>query len=62
MSILSPEFPAAAYGRSEIVTLLLDRGANINHADTNVMTALMDAAEDGRSEMAAFLLEKGAEG
>ena len=51
---------AAFSGHTEIVELLLDRGADIDAGGTRDKTALSWAVESGRAETTALLLERGA--
>ena len=51
---------AARDGHKDIVGLLLEKGANINHQDKYGITPLILAAWMGQEESVAFLLEKGA--
>ncbi len=51
---------AAKYGRTEMVSLLLDYGADIDTSDSNGETALIYAAENGHAEVISLLIEKGA--
>lgn len=51
---------AAKYGRTEMVSLLLDYGADIDTSDANNETALIYAAENGHAEVISLLIEKGA--
>jgi ankyrin repeat protein len=52
---------ASTYGHPAAVTLLLDRGANINQADMYGYTALMYAAAAGHEETVRLLLDRGAQ-
>ena len=45
----------------KVVTLLLERGADVNKVDENGWTALMHAAEEGHVETVTLLLERGAD-
>jgi ankyrin repeat protein len=49
---------AASSGHTEIVQLLLDKGANINAADLNGGTALYYADWNGHTEIVQLLLER----
>lgn len=51
---------AAFSGHTEVVQLLLDRGADINAGGTNDKPALTWALDCGRREVAALLLDRGA--
>jgi hypothetical protein len=56
-------FPACDRGHTEIVKLLLERGAEVNVRDTFYRaTPLTWAATKGNSEIVKLLLDKGAEG
>jgi ankyrin repeat protein len=52
---------AAWRGRLGVVTLLIERGANINATGAWGCTALHTAAEQGNEEVVALLLDKGAQ-
>lgn len=52
---------AAYAGKTEIVDLLLERGADINAGGTNDKPALTWAADMGRRDVAKLLLDKGAD-
>jgi len=52
---------ATKSGLSEVVALLLDRGANINHYDLLRKTALHYAIEEGFTDVATFLIKRGAD-
>lgn len=58
----TPLHAAACKGNTEVCTLLLEKGANINSIDYGNNTPLSMALEDNRPETALFLLEKGAHG
>ena len=61
LQLLEPLHDAALSGHSEIVQLLLDKGAGIEAKDDeSSSTALYHAASWGRREVAALLIEKGA--
>jgi ankyrin repeat protein len=47
-------------GCADLVTLLLDRGAKINAADTDGFTSLFYAASNGDASTVIILLERGA--
>jgi ankyrin repeat protein len=51
---------AAEEGKLEVVRLLIDRGADINHQDWDGETALMEAVQDDRLEVVELLLQRGA--
>ena len=51
---------AACQGHTEIVQLLLQRGANVNRAVDEDLTQLQCAAFHGRAEMVSLLLQAGA--
>ena len=51
---------AAEEGHAEVVGLLLERGASLNHQDEEGETALMEAAEESQLECVKLLLGKGA--
>jgi ankyrin repeat protein len=57
----SPLILAAAKGHTEIVRLLLDRGAHINATDYTGWTPLHAAIYGGHVEVVQFLLERGAQ-
>lgn len=52
---------AAVRGNLRIMSLLLERGANVNMADKDGWTALMGATVQGRMESVKLLLEHGAD-
>jgi ankyrin repeat protein len=52
---------AAARGRTDLVRLLLQRGADVNAASANCGTALARAAAGGHADTVRLLLEHGAE-
>jgi hypothetical protein len=52
---------AAGHGSSDIVTLLLDKGADINLRDSGEDDALMYAASSGRINVISILVERGAD-
>jgi ankyrin repeat protein len=58
---VAPLHSAAAGHALEVVTLLLDRGADPNARQTQGFTALMSAAEAGDDAMAEKLLARGAD-
>ena len=51
---------ATKEGRSEIVRVLLDAGANVHTKDDKTRTALMYAAMGGQTDIVKMLLDKGA--
>lgn len=51
---------AAEEGHLEIVEMLLQGGARINHQDHDGQTALMEAAQESKLECVKLLLRKGA--
>jgi ankyrin repeat protein len=55
-----PLHAAAAQGKTEVVSFLLDKGAPINTKDFYGRTPLILAIERGHSETALLLLKKGA--
>lgn len=52
---------ACFQGRHEVVSLLLDRKANVEHRAKTGLTPLMEAASGGYVEVGRVLLEKGAD-
>jgi ankyrin repeat protein len=52
---------AAWQGRTDVITLLLDRGADIEIKGMHDKTALIWAAEGGKAEAVALLVERGAD-
>ena len=52
---------ASEYGHTEIVRLLLDRGADINSQNDSGDTALIIKSKHGKVDMAEFLLDCGAD-
>jgi ankyrin repeat protein len=57
---LTPLCYAAQNGRSEIVRLLVERGANLDHQSNNGATPLCMASQQGHLETARLLLDNGA--
>ena len=57
----TPLMAAADAGRTAVVRLLLDRGAQIDAMDAGHRTALMAAAASGHTEVVKLLLERGAD-
>ena len=51
---------AARWGKTEVVKLLLDRGADIETKDNNGQTALMLATQSGNTEIVELLLDRDA--
>jgi ankyrin repeat protein len=58
-SFESPLTLAACGGHVELANLLLERGANIEEANDEGYTPLMEAAREGHEEMVALLLAHG---
>jgi ankyrin repeat protein len=54
-------FTAVWHGHVYLVTLLLERGAEINQADARGRTALISAVSRGHEEMVSMLLTRGAD-
>merc|ERR1712115_24191 len=52
---------ACFQGRHEVVSLLLDRKANVEHRAKTGLTPLMEAASGGDTEVGRVLLDKGAD-
>lgn len=57
---VTPLIVAAEGGHFEVLRLLVDAGAAVNHADSTGFTPLMGAARTGHPGMVRFLLERGA--
>ena len=55
-----PLWCAAAAGHTEIVRLLVERGANVNSTTKTNSTPLRAACFDGHYEIVQFLVERGA--
>jgi ankyrin repeat protein len=51
---------AASEGHEEAVTLLLDRGADVNLGNSDGETALINAVSQGHTDIRQLLLERGA--
>ena len=58
-SFESPLTLAACGGHVELANLLLERNANIEEANDEGYTPLMEAAREGHEEMCALLLTHG---
>jgi ankyrin repeat domain-containing protein 17 len=58
-SFESPLTLAACGGHVELANLLMERGANIEEANDEGYTPLMEAAREGHEEMVALLLAHG---
>ncbi|WP_021166582.1 Ankyrin repeat protein [Sporomusa ovata DSM 2662] len=56
----TPLHAASAYGRTPIVRLLLDQGADINARDKDGQTALMKAVWNSHANVVTVLLQRGA--
>ena len=52
---------ASKEGKTEIVKILLEKGAQVNMQDTYGLTALTFASQMGRTEIVKLLLGKGAD-
>jgi ankyrin repeat protein len=52
---------AAEFWHTEIVSLLIELGADIHAKDDDGKTALMSAAESGHTEIVSLLLDLGAD-
>jgi ankyrin repeat protein len=57
---LTPLMLAADYGKTGVVKVLMDRGADINAKDRNGRTALMAAQDNGHQDIVNLLKEAGA--
>lgn len=57
----TPIMEAASKGMVDIVSLLIEKGAGMNHASKNGQTALILAVGNGQIETAQLLLESGAD-
>lgn len=55
----SPLMEAARGGHLEVMQLLLDRGANVNHADNDCFTPVTAAGGSGQWKALRFLAENG---
>jgi len=58
-SFESPLTLAACGGHVELANLLIERGANLEEANDEGYTPLMEAAREGHEEMCALLLAHG---
>ena len=52
---------AARDGHTEVVKLLIDNGADLNHKNNGGVTALRTAAREGRTEVVKLLIDNGAD-
>ena len=52
---------AARDGHTEVVKLLIDNGADLNHKSNGGVTALRTAAREGRTEVVKLLIDNGAD-
>jgi ankyrin repeat protein len=52
---------AAKEGHASVCTLLIERGARVDHQEKHGMTALFAAAQEGHRDIATLLLEGGAQ-
>ncbi|KAL9049483.1 MAG: hypothetical protein Q9162_007197 [Coniocarpon cinnabarinum] len=57
----TPLWRAAANGRTDVVRLLLEKGADVESKDSSGWTPLWSAAASGRTDAIRLLLEKGAD-
>ena len=57
----TPLLLAALLGNMEIMRMLIDKGADINHVDNGGFTALTYAAKEGHYDIAKMLVDLGAE-
>jgi ankyrin repeat protein len=57
----TPLFPAVQIGSQEAVSLLVQAGADINHANVSGSTPLHEAVRFGHLEIARFLIRRGAD-
>lgn len=57
----TPLMVAAEEGRTEVVQLLIERGANLNHTDNHGCTALINAAWYGYPKIVQLLIERDAD-
>ena len=56
----TPLMYAIHFGKTEVVTLLLEKGADVNARASTGTTALYEASGEGQAELVKLLLEKGA--
>lgn len=52
---------ASANGNTEIVKMLLEKGADVDFFDKRGNTALMEASDNGHTAIVKLLLKKGAD-
>jgi len=50
-----------AVGHLDMVTFLLEQGADLEHKTDEMHTALMEASMDGHVDVARYLLDRGAQ-
>ena len=57
----SPLTLATSGGYGEIAKFLIEKGADVNHGDSNMITPLFNASVAGQEDVARLIIEKGAE-
>lgn len=58
-SFESPLTLAACGGHTDLASLLIDRGANLEEVNDEGYTPLMEAVREGHEEMVTLLLNRG---
>ena len=56
----TPLMKAAGRGHTQVVSFLIDQGADVNAKTTSGWTSLLNAAKEGQKDVVSILLQKGA--